>query len=101
MGWSVDDVVALITLCVTIPTFILAVLGIVQCYRRRRRRLSDRPGSLDERLFQLDRMPLKATTALSASQERDQEMGWIEFNHVTMMARAGSIRFEQRPDQRR
>ncbi|KAL3444387.1 hypothetical protein BJX65DRAFT_310970 [Aspergillus insuetus] len=101
MSWSVDDVVSLITLCITIPTFILAIWGLVKRYRRRRRRTMDRSGPLDEPLLSIDRMSLEPATSTLAGRERDLEMGWIEFNHVTLISRAGGLRFEQRPDQRR
>ncbi|KAL2797436.1 hypothetical protein BJX66DRAFT_297787 [Aspergillus keveii] len=101
MSWSVDDVVSLITLCITIPTFILAIWGLVKCYRRRRRRTLDRVEPLVEPLLPIDRVPLEPATSTLAGRERDLEMGWIEFNHVTLISRAGSLRFEQRPDQRR
>ncbi|KAL2828086.1 hypothetical protein BJY01DRAFT_228734 [Aspergillus pseudoustus] len=100
MSWSVDDIVSLITLCITIPTFILAVLGLVRCYRRKRRRTLDRSGSFDGPLLQIDRMPLLSTASSPTNQERDLEMGWIEFNHVTMISRTGSLRFDQRPERR-
>ncbi|KAL3459205.1 hypothetical protein BJX64DRAFT_265219 [Aspergillus heterothallicus] len=99
MSWSVDDVVSLITLCITIPTFILAVLGIVKCYRRKRRRGLDR--CFDAPLHQIKQMPFVPTTSSLGSRERDLEMGWIEFNHVTMISRTGSLRFDHRPEQRR
>ncbi|KAL3431188.1 hypothetical protein BDV09DRAFT_176872 [Aspergillus tetrazonus] len=51
MSWSIEEVVSFITMLFTVPTFILAVWGILKCYRRVRNR---RPASE----FSNDRLPL-------------------------------------------
>ncbi|KAL2869457.1 uncharacterized protein BJX67DRAFT_379011 [Aspergillus lucknowensis] len=83
-------------MCITIPTFLLALWKLANAYKRRRERRMYQPEPPDGELFLLQESdsstpPPSMPSSPSSSDERDIEMGWVQFNQVTacrkMMAR--------------
>ncbi|KAL4748829.1 hypothetical protein BDW72DRAFT_146516 [Aspergillus terricola var. indicus] len=101
MSWSIEEVVSFITMLFAVPTFILALWGILNCHRRSRNR---RPASETSNdilpLFRIDDTPLLSISALASPVDIpfDLEAGWIAFNHITTstISRSGSFRVDQR-----
>ncbi|KAL4814391.1 hypothetical protein BDW67DRAFT_165944 [Aspergillus spinulosporus] len=98
MSWSTEEVVSFITMLFTVPTFILALWGILKCHRRLRNR---RPEPLNDRvpLFRINGPPTLSISALTSPVDVpfDLEAGWIAFNHITTstISRSGSFRIDQ------
>ncbi|KAL4878154.1 hypothetical protein BJY04DRAFT_196373 [Aspergillus karnatakaensis] len=85
MTWSKEEIIAFVTMCITIPTFILAILGIVSCYRRRRKKTSgqsraEHPGELS--LLSFHHSPVPSSTS-PTDDGRDIESGCVWYKHVT------------------
>ncbi|KAL6232424.1 hypothetical protein BDW75DRAFT_19945 [Aspergillus navahoensis] len=86
MPWSAEEIISFITMLFTIPTFILALWGLLRCHQRSQHR---RPGSESSTnkftIFRINETPLSSVFAPSSPVyvPPDLESGWIQFSHIT------------------
>ncbi|KAL3471194.1 hypothetical protein BJX99DRAFT_237943 [Aspergillus californicus] len=102
MTWSFDEVNSFITMCITIPTFILALCGVIKCHKRWRTKRLQVDQSIEMADAQVPLLPpsqaLLQSPPISPLEHGDVERGWIQYNHVTTsISRSGTFRVEQSP----
>ncbi|OJJ53350.1 hypothetical protein ASPSYDRAFT_50850 [Aspergillus sydowii CBS 593.65] len=104
MGWSIEDIVSFITMCISIPTFMLALWAILKCCKRSRHRRqemssrSESPTAIDMPLNQISHKAFPSLPSLAIGDPGVLEAGWVQFNQITTstMSRSGTFRVDQR-----
>ncbi|KAL4928949.1 uncharacterized protein BDV17DRAFT_86977 [Aspergillus undulatus] len=100
MTWSIEEIISLITMLITIPSFVLALCAFTRFYRRTRNMWLGSPLHLPTAGY-LPLTPSENSVNLSGQpspkgDSDDLERGWIQFNHVitSTISRGGSFRID-------